>query len=109
MDLKEIINNNKKYDMIDNNNIVYKDENGYYHLFRNNTEIIQGVKAISVHSYTNGGWEYEDEYGYFHLFKDGVELTKNVKATDVYLYDDGIHWSYKDKDGYYHQEFSQLL
>ncbi len=41
----------------------FRDEDLYVHLFRGDTELTEGVKAILCYSYDNGCWEYTDEEG----------------------------------------------
>jgi len=79
----------------------YRDEYCYYHLFRGEKELTEGIKTKFVWSYNNWDWKYEDENWYSHLMRWEKELTKGIKAKFVYSFDNW-DWEYKDKDWYYH-------
>ena len=86
----------------DNGDWKYKDEQGFYHLFRNGKELTKDVKAKWAYSYDNGDWSYGDKQYLEHLYRNGEELTKGIKAEWVYSYDNG-DWKYEDENGCRHE------
>ena len=88
----------RSFSLYPNGDWMYKDEARFHHLFRDEKELTEGVKAKRCYSYKNGDWMYVDEEEFVHLFRDCRELTEGVKAMCCWSYDGG-DWEYEDEAG----------
>jgi hypothetical protein len=79
----------------------WEDKDGYWHLMRDDIDLLEGKKAIECYSYDNGDCGWADEEDYCHLVRNGVELTKNLKVKWCQSYDNG-DWEWTDEDGKRH-------
>ena len=53
----------------DNGDYKYKDSEGYYHLIRNDIDLLKGKKVKYCWSYPNGDYKYQDSYGIWYYIK----------------------------------------
>ena len=85
----------------DNGDYKYNDPEGYYHLIRNDDDLLKGKNAKGCFSFDNGDYKYKDSEGYYHLIRNDIDLLKGKDAKYCYSYDNG-DYKYKDSDGRCH-------
>ena len=81
-----------------NGDYDYRDQEGYFHLIRNDDDLLKGKYAKGCWSYENGDYAYEDSEGYWHLIRDGVDLLEGKGGKGCKSYDNG-DYEYKDSEG----------
>lgn len=68
------------YFLHDNGDWEYEDEQGYWHLFRDDIELTKNIKAKWIYSFDNGDWQYQDEDGETIIIKAENSSTGDQSA-----------------------------